>query len=97
MIQKVLGFLFLFALSPLCTGLLWRGKLGKREEGIWDFYLPGFLTQLAAFQVIAVPVMILDAYGMDLLVILSCAALTLLAAGGFCGRSLRPGKKRRPP
>ena len=96
MIQKVLGFLFLFALSPLCTGLLWRGKLGKREEGIWDFYLPGFLTQLAAFQVIAVPVMILDAYGMDLLVTLSCAALTLLAAGGLLRAVFAARKKEAP-
>ena len=82
MIQKIAGFLFLFVLSPLCTGLLWRGKLGKKKEQPWDYYLPGFLTQLAAFQVIAVPVMILDARGMDLLVILSCASFLLLSAAG---------------
>ena len=83
MIQKLLGFLFLFVLSPLCTGLLWRGRLGKKREWIWDFYLPGFLTQLAVFQVIAVPVMIFDAHGMELLVILSCTAFGILALAGY--------------
>ena len=94
MIQKLLGFLFLFVLSPLCTGLLWRGRLGKKREWIWDFYLPGFLTQLAVFQVIAVPVMIFDAHGMELLVILSCAAFGILALAGL-GRACFAAKKER--
>ena len=94
MIQKLLGFLFLFVLSPLCTGLLWRGRLGKKREWIWDFYLPGFLTQLAVFQVIAVPVMIFDAHGMELLVILSCTAFGILALAGL-GRACFAAKKER--
>lgn len=45
-------------------------------------YLAGFLTQLAVFQIIAVPVMIKNAYGMALLVNLMTGVLAALSAAG---------------
>ena len=83
MLQKALGFLFLFGIVPVCTGLLWTG--GKKEERrrIDSVYLAGFLTQLAVFQIIAVPVMIGKAHGMDLLVNLVTGALSVLSVAGI--------------
>lgn len=82
MIQKALGFLFLFGIVPLCAGLLWTGGKREKERRIDFVYLAGFLTQLAVFQVIAVPVMIWNVYGMALLVNLTTAALAILSAAG---------------
>lgn len=82
MIQKALGFLFLFGIVPVCTGLLWtRGRQAEKRR-IDYIYLAGFLTQLAVFQIIAVPVMIKDAYGMALLVSLTTGVLAALSAAG---------------
>lgn len=82
MIQKALGFLFLFGIAPVCMGLLWTK--GRKEETyrIDYIYLAGFLTQLAVFQLIAVPVMIVDVYGMALLVKLMTGVLAALSAAG---------------
>lgn len=88
MIQKALGFLFLFGIAPMCTGLLWT-KGGKAEKHRIDYiYLAGFLTQLAVFQIIAVPVMILDAYGMALLTNLTTGALAVLSIAGVAVAAL---------
>lgn len=82
MLQKAFGFLFVFGIAPLCTGLLWtRGR--KAEKHRIDYiYLAGFLTQLAVFQIIAVPVMIKKVYGMELLTGLMTGALAVLSIAG---------------
>lgn len=92
MIQKALGFGFLFVIAPLCTGLLWRGAWGERKCGAARLYLSGFLTQFAVFQLIAVPVMIWLPHGMDELVLLASGALALLSAAGVVSYLLRAGR-----
>ena len=92
MIQKALGFGFLFVIAPLCTGLLWRGAWGERKCGAARLYLSGFLTQFAVFQLIAVPVMIWLPHGMDELVLLASGALALLSAAGAVLYLLRAGR-----
>lgn len=101
MVQKALGFLFLFGIAPLCTGLLWTKGPGEERRRIDFIYLAGFLTQLAVFQLIAVPIMIKKVYGMELLVNLMTAVLAVLSAAGVgwtlwqrcSGDAARGGKK----
>lgn len=83
MLQKALGFLFLFGIVPVCTGLLWTGGKKEKRRRIDSVYLAGFLTQLAVFQIIAVPVMIGKAHGMDLLVNLVTGVLAVLSVAGI--------------
>lgn len=82
MIQKALGFLFLFGIVPVCTGLLWTKGRKEDRRRIDYIYLAGFLTQLAVFQIIAVPVMIAKAHGMELLVDLVTGVLAALSIAG---------------
>lgn len=82
MMQKALGFLFLFGIVPVCTGFLWMRGMKEEERRIDHIYLAGFLTQLAVFQIIAVPVMITKAYGMELLTNLMTGVLALLSIVG---------------
>lgn len=91
MIQKALGFLFLFGIAPLCVGLIWTGGSKEEKRGIDFVYLAGFLTQLAVFQLIAVPVMVKAVYGMELLVGLTTAVLAALSAVGVGLALLRRG------
>lgn len=84
MIQKVLGLFFVFVLAPCGIGPLFTAGMGERGRSPVRLYLSGFLTELAVFQLIAVPIMIREPFGMDALVIVVTLALALLmVAGGF--------------
>ena len=87
MLQKALGCLFVFGIAPVGIGELWTKGMGQKREKILNLYLAGFLSELAVFQLIAVPVMVKEVYGMNLLVYLTTAVLAVLAV---CGS--RPGK-----
>lgn len=95
MLQKALGGLFLFGIVPVCTGLLWSGGMGVKKRSAAHIYLAGFLIQLAVFQLIAVPVMVKNAHGMELLTELASAVLAALcAAGVVCfGRKKRAERR----
>lgn len=82
MIQKAIGFLVVFILFPVCMGLLWMPGMNRKKYRIDQIYLSGFLTELAVFQLIAVPVMILKAHGMEILVILTNVICGFLSAAG---------------
>ena len=82
MIQKALGFGFVFAIAPLCTGLLYGGLMGKKRR-ITQMYLAGFLTCWAAFQLISVPILIQKAFGMKYLVPATTITYCLLSAAGL--------------
>lgn len=83
MIQKALGFGFLFLLVPFCVGLLWQGAWEGKQYRAGRICLAGFLTQFAVFQLIAVPVMIRMPFGMDELVLFVSAALAALSIAGL--------------
>ena len=68
MLQKALGCLFVFGIAPVGIGGLWTKGIGQKREKILTLYLAGFLSELAVFQLIAVPVMVKEVYGMNLLV-----------------------------
>ena len=83
MLQKALGCLFVFGIAPVGIGGLWTKGIGQKREKILNLYLAGFLSELAVFQLIAVPVMVKEVYGMNLLVYLTTAVFAVLAATGF--------------
>ena len=89
MLQKALGCLFVFGIAPVGIGGLWTKGMGQKREKILNLYLAGFLSELAVFQLIAVPVMVKEVYGMNLLVYLTTAVFTVLAAAGFIWTFLR--------
>ena len=89
MLQKALGCLFVFGIAPVGIGELWTKGMGQKREKILNLYLAGFLSELAVFQLIAVPVMVKEVYGMNLLVYLTTAVLAVLAVAGFIWTFLR--------
>ena len=56
-------------------------EAGKRSLGI--VYISGFLIQLALFQLIAVPVVFLDAWGFDVIITLFTVAITVCTGFGI--------------
>ena len=89
MLQKALGCLFVFGIAPVGIGGLWTKGMGQKREKILNLYLAGFLSELAVFQLIAVPVMVKEVYGMNLLVYLTTAVFVVLAGAGFIWTFLR--------
>ena len=87
MLQKALGCLFVFGIAPVGIGGLWTKGMGQKREKILTLYLAGFLSELAVFQLIAVPVMVKEVYGMNLLVYLTTAVFAVLAATAAVGVS----------
>lgn len=93
MIQKALGFAFVFVLAPFCTGLLYGGNMGKTRR-ISQIYLAGFLTCWAAFQLIAVPILIQKAFGMKYLVPATTVFYAVLSAAGLLRAGLQWKKQK---
>ena len=95
MLQKALGCLFVFGIAPVGIGGLWTKGMGQKRKKILTLYLAGFLSELAVFQLIAVPVMVKEVYGMNLLVYLTTAVFAVLAATGFIWTLLRERDLRK--
>lgn len=89
MLQKILGGLFVFVLVPFGMGALWTKGMDQKKDKLANIYLAGFLSELAVFQVIAVPVMLAKPYGMEFLVKLATAVLGLCALAGIGWTLLR--------
>lgn len=79
----------MFGIAPVGIGGLWTKGMGQKRDKFLNLYLAGFLSELAVFQLIAVPVMVKEVYGMNLLVYLTTAVLAVLAAAGFVWTFLR--------
>lgn len=89
MLHKILGGLFVFGLVPLGLGTVWTKGMKQKKDKLAHIYLAGFLSELAIFQVIAVPVMLTQPYGMEFLVKLATAVLALLSAAGLVWTAVR--------
>lgn len=89
MLHKILGGLFVFGLVPLGLGTVWTKGMKQKKDKLAHIYLAGFLSELAIFQIIAVPVMLTQPYGMEFLVKLATAVLALLSAAGLVWTAVR--------
>lgn len=103
MLQKILGGLFVFVFVPFGMGALWTKGMDRKKDKLANVYLAGFLSELAVFQLIAVPVMLTQPYGMEFLVKLATALLGLFSIAGIAWTAVRekgagwktPGKAKR--
>ena len=77
--------ILLLILAPFGTGLLINRYIDEGNRGLGVTYVAGFLTLLAVFQLIAVPVVFLDPWGFQTVVDLFTVATTLLTGLGIIG------------
>lgn len=77
--------ILLLILAPFGTGLLINRYVDEENRGIGVTYAAGFLTLLAVFQLITVPVVFTDPWGFERVVELFNVATTLLTGMGIIG------------
>lgn len=83
MITKGFVLLLLMVVAPIGTGLLINNVMPIKHRGIGNTYLCGFLCLLALFQLIAVPIVLLDEWGFGLIVTIYTCLVTVLSGGGI--------------
>ena len=71
----------LLGLAPFGTGLMINSIMEKQNRSLGTAYVSGFLVLLAVFQLLAVPVVFLDAFGFPKIV-KAFTILTILLTGG---------------
>lgn len=75
--------ILLLALAPFGTGLIINSIMDKENRSIGTSYISGFLVLLAAFQLLAVPVIFLDPFGFPTIVKIFTVLVTLFTGGGI--------------
>lgn len=70
MIGQILMLILILGVVPLCVGMIPANLIERRQRSLGVTYIAGFLSTLAVFQIIAVPVVILDGHGFPLIVVL---------------------------
>ena len=75
--------ILLLGLAPLGTGFIINSALQKEKRSMGTAYVSGFLLLLAVFQLLAVPVVFLDAFGFPKIVMAFTILNTLLTGGGI--------------
>lgn len=73
----------LLILAPFGTGLIINRFIDKENRSYGISYISGFLTLLAAFQLLAVPVVFMDAWGFETIVKFFNVIVTLLTGFGI--------------
>lgn len=73
----------LLVLAPFGTGLLMNRFIEAKHRSIGMAYASGFLILLAVFQLIAVPIVFMDAWGFPTIVTLYTVVVTLLTGFGI--------------
>ena len=73
----------LLVLAPFGTGLLMNRFIEAKQRSVGMAYASGFLLLLAIFQLIAVPVVFLDAWGFPVIVKIYTVVITLTTGFGI--------------
>ena len=82
MLGQILTLILLLGVIPLCIGLIPVKFMEKHYRSVGVTYISGFITYLAVFQIVVVPIVILHNWGMQLVVPLFSIISVLLAAAG---------------
>lgn len=77
---QILTLILILGIIPLCVGLIPVNLMEKRYRSLGVAYIAGFLSTLAIFQIIGVPIVILEARGFRIIVPLF-SILTILLSG----------------
>lgn len=83
MIIQAWVLILLMVVAPIGTGLLVNNVMSEDNKGVGSTYLSGFLCLLALFQLLAVPVVFLDAWGFETIVTVYTCLITLATGGGI--------------
>ena len=75
--------ILLLLIAPFGTGLLVNRYIEAEKRSVGMAYASGFLILLAAFQLIAVPIVFMDAWGFPTIVTLFNVVVTLLTGFGI--------------
>ena len=75
--------ILLLILAPFGTGLLMNRCMDAEKRSLGITYISGFLILLGAFQMIAVPITFLDAWGFKTIVTIYTVLVTLLTGTGI--------------
>lgn len=82
MLGQILTLILILGVIPLCIGLIPVKFMEKHYRSVGVTYISGFITSLAVFQILVVPIVILHDRGMRLVVPLFSIISVLLAAAG---------------
>jgi len=82
MVVSMLILILIFAIAPFLMGLVPAFFITKNRRTTSVIYLGGFILGLAFFQLMAVPIVILDAWGFELIVLLYSIIMAVLSAAG---------------
>ena len=82
MLGQILTLILLLGAIPFCIGLIPVKLMEKHYRSVGVTYISGFITTLAIFQIVVVPIVILHDRGMRLLVPLFSIISILLAVVG---------------
>lgn len=92
MLGQILTLVLILGVVPLCIGLIPVNLMERQHRCLGVTYIAGFLTSLAVFQIIAVPIVILEDRGFTIIVpLFSVLSVLMGAAGVFL--TIRNGKK----
>lgn len=92
MLGQILTLILVLGIVPFCIGMIPVNLIERQHRSIGVTYIAGFLTSLAVFQLIAVPIVILEAKGFRTIVpLFSILSVLLGVVGVFL--SIRTGKK----
>lgn len=80
MLLSALILVLLLILAPYGTGLMINGMLEPKQRSMGMSYISGFLLLLAVFQLVAVPIVFLDAWGFEK-IIKGFTAISAILAG----------------
>lgn len=73
----------LLIITPFCTGLIINRHLERESRGWGVAYISGFLTLLALFQLLAVPIVFADPWGFETIVKVFTLIITILSGLGI--------------
>lgn len=82
MLGQILTLILTLGVIPFCIGLIPVKLMEKHYRSVGVTYISGFITYLAVFQILVVPIVILDSWGMQWIVPLFSIISVLLAAAG---------------
>ena len=64
LLGQILTLILILGVIPLCIGLIPTNLMEKRYRSLGVTYIAGFLSVLAIFQIIAVPIVIMEDRGL---------------------------------
>ena len=79
---QILTLILILGIIPFCVGMIPVNLMEKRFRSLGVTYIAGFISILAIFQIIVVPIVILDGYGFKIIVPLFSILSILLGAIG---------------